>query len=113
MKRLALLLLGVLVLGLAACTQPYSSPVIVREPGQQPTADFPGLKDLIVKGAITNAPAQVLWTHGMCSHDERWARDRISRIEGVLGVPAMIRPPTPRTISLITSMPRSTRRTAA
>jgi hypothetical protein len=93
MKRLAVLLLGVLALGLAACTQPYSSPVIVREPGQQPTADFPGLKDLIVKGAITNAPAQVLWTHGMCSHDERWARDRISRIEGVLGVPAIIRPP--------------------
>ena len=93
MKRLALLLLGVLALGLAACTQPYSSPVIVREPGQQPNADFPGLKDLIVKGAVTNAPAQVLWTHGMCSHDERWARDRISRIEGVLGVPAIIRPP--------------------
>ena len=94
MRRFSLLLLAVLaVFHLAACTQPYSSPIIVREPGQQPTAAFSGLKDLMVKGAAADAPAQVLWTHGMCSHDERWARDRISRIEAVLGVPAILRPP--------------------
>ena len=94
MIRLSFLLLGALaVLALAACTQPYSSPVIVREPGQQLAANFLGLKDLIVKGAATNAEAQVLWTHGMCSHDESWARDRIGRLEAVLGVPAVIRQP--------------------
>jgi len=94
MRYVSLFLLGFLAaLSLAACTQPYSSPIIVREPGQQPTANFAGLKDLIVQGAAPDAPAQVLWTHGMCSHDDSWAYDRIGRIEAVLGVPAVIRPP--------------------
>jgi hypothetical protein len=93
-RRFYSLLIGVLIgLTLAACAQPYRSPVIVREPGQQPTANFPGLKDLIIQGAGTDAPAQALWTHGMCSHDQQWAYDRINRLEAVLGVPAIIRPP--------------------
>ena len=87
------LLFVLALLSLAACTQPYSSPIIVQEPGQLPTANFAGLKDLIVQHSAPDAPAQVLWTHGMCSHDDSWAHDRIGRMEAVLGVPAVIRPP--------------------
>ena len=94
MKRACLRALwaGVL-LGLTACTMPYASPVVVREPGQQPTANFPGLKDLIAKGAAMNADAHVLWAHGMCSHDWHWAYDRIERIAAVLGTAAQVTPP--------------------
>lgn len=83
-------------LALAACSEPYRSPVIVKEPGQHPTAEFPGLKELIVKGAAVGAPAQVLWTHGMCTHEDRWAQDRIGRLQAALGVVPTI---TPRSTS--------------
>src|SRR5690348_12921690 len=80
-------------LALAACTMPYASPVIVREPGQQPSAEFPGLQDLIAQAATVNADAHVLWAHGMCSHDWHWAYDRIERVAAVLGAAAQVTPP--------------------
>lgn len=80
-------------LALAACTMPYASPVVVREPGQQPSADFPGLQDLIARGGAMHTDAHVLWAHGMCSHDWHWAYDRIERISAVLGAAAQVTPP--------------------
>ncbi len=82
-----------LAVALAACTMPYASPVVVREPGQQPTADFPGLQDLIAQGGAMHTDAHVLWAHGMCSHDWHWAYDRIERIAAVLGAAAQVTPP--------------------
>src|SRR5947207_8048458 len=89
MKRLlrGLIALGA-VLAVAACTAPYETPVIVKEPGQLPSAKFNGLTDLITGIVPSEAPAQVLWAHGMCSHNESWAADRINRIAIALGVPS-------------------------
>jgi len=79
----------------AGCTAPYERPIIVKEPGQQPDANFIGLKDLIDGVTSPEAPAQVLWTHGVCSHDENWAFDRINRVAAALGVLPESSPVTP------------------
>jgi hypothetical protein len=83
------------LIALCACTMPYEAPVILKEPGQQPTANFYGLKDLIDGVTPREAPAQVLWAHGMCSHDQKWAFDRINRITTVLGVTPELSPIVP------------------
>src|SRR6266851_9772360 len=80
------------LIALAACTAPYDRPTIVKEPDQQASANFIGLKDLIEGVASPEAPAQVLWAHGMCSHNDKWAIDRIKRVEAALGVSAELSP---------------------
>jgi hypothetical protein len=71
------------VLLVAACTTPYDPPVveepgIVSVSGQVPP--FQGISALI----NPNSTPRVLWTHGMCSHDERWVENRATLVAAAL-----------------------------
>jgi hypothetical protein len=73
LKRVLLLIPGLL----AACSTPYSPPVVVRD-----STPFPGLATLVKNGG--GRPLDVILVHGMCTHDAAWANHRIDRIAGVV-----------------------------
>lgn len=62
---------------LAACSTPYSPPVVVRD-----STPFPGIATLVRNGG--GRPLDVILVHGMCTHDAAWANQRIDRIAGVV-----------------------------
>jgi hypothetical protein len=65
----------------AACAAPYRPPVVVRD-----SAPFPGIA-AVVAGAGAS-PVDVLLVHGMCTHDEAWARRRIASLAGTVAAHA-------------------------
>jgi hypothetical protein len=74
--RTNLLVLLVPIL-LAACSTPYSPPVVVRD-----STPFPGIATLVRDGG--GRPLDLILVHGMCTHDAAWANQRIDRIAGVV-----------------------------
>lgn len=56
---------------LAACSTPYSPPVVVKG-----SPDFIGLADLL----SPDRPLDVILVHGMCTHDVEWATDEMARL---------------------------------
>jgi hypothetical protein len=74
--RIKLLVLLAPIL-LAACSTPYSPPVIVRD-----STPFPGIATLVRDGG--GRPLDLILVHGMCTHDAAWANHGIDRIAGVV-----------------------------
>jgi hypothetical protein len=72
--KLLVLLVPIL---LAACSTPYSPPVVVRD-----STPFPGIATLVRDGG--GRPLDLILVHGMCTHDAAWANQRIDRIAGVV-----------------------------
>jgi hypothetical protein len=68
-----------LALTVAACAQPYETPKIEANPGAP--ASFDGVEALV----STTAPGRVLWVHGICPTDWRWAMDRAQLLATALG----------------------------
>lgn len=73
LKRVLLLIPALL----AACSTPYSPPVVIRD-----STPFPGIATLVRNGG--GRPLDVILVHGMCTHDAAWANHRIDRIAGVV-----------------------------
>lgn len=90
--RMAVLSAGLLVMGVAACTTPYSSPKIDAQDGS--SGAFEGIAAQLSPGQ----PLRVLYVHGMCSHDMRWVDDRSRRMATLLGV-ALTEPAPPDALS--------------
>ncbi len=63
---------------------PYDRPVIAQEPGGQ-DASFDGIRQLVAWASSQGKTLHVVWTHGMCSHDDRWLTDRVTRVTTALG----------------------------
>ena len=80
-RRAAGLLVAVSVI--AGCTTPYDPPYI-EEPGvvplDAPVPSFSGISSLITP----SVRPRVLWTHGMCSHDESWVERRVAVVSSAL-----------------------------
>jgi hypothetical protein len=72
--RLLVLLVPIL---LAACSTPYSPPIVVRD-----STPFPGIVSLLRNG--NGRPLDVILVHGMCTHDAAWANHGVDRIAGVV-----------------------------
>ena len=84
-KRLGFVLIPVVFALTAGCARPYDPPTI-EEAGQvrQSVAPFyAGISNLV----SSNTTLHVLWTHGMCSHDDSWVRSRAVMISTALGIP--------------------------
>ncbi|NHZ84050.1 hypothetical protein F2P44_33025 [Massilia sp. CCM 8695] len=77
MKRTLVLsaTLGLLV----ACSTPYRTPVLDATPATLPT--FTGVASLLTPGRALD----VLLVHGMCTQDERWARESVTQLYTSLG----------------------------
>lgn len=84
-----------LACGLAACSKPYDTPVIEGANGDT-AVTFEGLLDLMQ--ATPSSPVRVLWTHGMCRHDEDWSTNRARRLVAALGPGATSQASPPRPI---------------
>ena len=80
-RRAAGLLIAISVI--AGCTTPYDPPHI-EEPGvvppDAPVPAFIGISSLITP----SVRPRILWTHGMCSHDERWVDRRVAIVGSAL-----------------------------
>ena len=70
-----------LALSLAACSTPYHPPQFL----DAGTA-FPGLIDLAAQSQ--GKAIDVLLVHGICTHDERWARETVAQLTQSLAVNA-------------------------
>ena len=73
-----LLTVVVIAFGLSGCAKPYDPPILeewkLNESDSMPgtVESFDGLVDLSQK-----LPGmRILWVHGMCSHDTKWAKRR-------------------------------------
>lgn len=66
-----------LSIGLASCSTPYSPPYI--EPGSAP---FLGISQVL--SASPSREVDVVLVHGMCTHGETWATERIAQIANEL-----------------------------
>jgi hypothetical protein len=64
---------------LAACSAPYKVPVLAATPGS--TTEFEGVVDLL----HAERPLDVLFVHGMCTHDALWAEQAVQDLYGALG----------------------------
>jgi hypothetical protein len=73
--------LALMALTQAACSTPYHPP---QFPDEHTT--FPGLIDLAAQSQ--GKTVDVLLVHGMCTHDERWARDTVAQLTQSLTVNA-------------------------
>jgi hypothetical protein len=76
--RIHFTLLAVLGLALAGCTTPYRTPVARAASG---TAQFEGVTSLLRE----DRPLDVLLVHGMCTHDEGWAKKAARSLYASLG----------------------------
>lgn len=72
---------------LSACATPYRPAVVVGD-----SAPFPGVAGIVA--AAGASPVDVLLVHGMCTHDEAWARRRIDSLAGAVGAHAPAAAPT-------------------
>jgi hypothetical protein len=70
MKLRPSLLLAAIILFVAGCASPYSIPKLDQFRSSGPLA-FNGIGDYLREGDV-----RVIWVHGMCDHDYRWAIDR-------------------------------------
>jgi hypothetical protein len=69
---------------LGACASPYRPPVVVRD-----SAPFPGIAAVVASAGAS--PVDVLLVHGMCTHDDTWARNRIDSLAGTVASHAPLR----------------------
>ncbi len=80
--------LALLALTQAACSTPYHPPQFL-----DPNTVFPGLIDIAAQSQ--GKAIDVLLVHGICNHDERWARDTVAQLTQALTVnapPAGVQP---------------------
>ena len=82
-----LIILACAGLMLAACTQPYTRPIL-DENGAVP-GPFSGIDSLL----SSDLPGRVLWVHGMCPHHPDWAQDRAQMVLSELGAGAALDQP--------------------
>ena len=75
--------LGVLALLCAGCSTPYKAPVFESRPAGH--TDFSGIAQLVSQ--TPDRSIDVLIVHGMCTHDETWARSSIAGLSKMLGGP--------------------------
>jgi hypothetical protein len=73
--------LALLALTQAACSTPYHPPQFLDA-----NTSFPGLIDIAAQSQ--GKTIDVLLVHGICSHDERWARDTVAQLTQALTVNA-------------------------
>jgi hypothetical protein len=68
-------------LALAGCSKPYAVPEItlLGYSDNEQLTGFTGLADYLGTGGM-----HVVWVHGMCSHDRRWADDRHAALRAQL-----------------------------
>lgn len=69
---------------LQACSTPYKTPAFDSRPAER--ADFPGVAQIVA--ATKDKSADVVMIHGMCTHDDTWARASIARLSRLLGGPS-------------------------
>ena len=67
---------------LAACSTPYGSPVFAAKAGGD--TSFPGVAAAMER----DRPLDVLFVHGMCTHDATWAAQAIQQLAAALGARA-------------------------
>lgn len=85
-----------LALLIAGCSAPYKVPAFESRPAGQ--SDLAGIAQLLSQ--TPDKSLQVLMVHGMCTHDETWARSSIGSLSKMLGgpdEPAVIPEPVPGT----------------
>lgn len=81
--------LALLALTQAACSTPYHPPQFLDA-----NTAFPGLIDIAAQSQ--GKAIDVLLVHGICTHDERWARDTVAQLTQALAVNAAAPGPQPR-----------------
>jgi hypothetical protein len=68
---------------LVCCSHTYSSPRLEELPGpRESIAPFPGIRTLL----SPDVPLHVIWTHGMCKHNDDWVKDRVHLIAVGIGL---------------------------
>lgn len=77
--RAALLLLAGAMTFIAGCSTPYKTPVYAAKDGG--TTTFSGVADMLQK----DRPLDVLFVHGMCTHDADWAKGAVQNVFAALG----------------------------
>lgn len=85
-RRLAVT--AVIATVLAACSTPYSPPVILDRDTR-----FPGLIDLAAQAQGQGQAADVLLVHGICTHDATWAAQVVAQL--LPSLTAATAPPAP------------------
>lgn len=80
MAKLSFILNSFLCIVLSACATPYAAPRYEMDSG---ISAFDGIRDYAAHG-----DTRVLWIHGMCDHDGRWALERQEILSKAFGVPA-------------------------
>jgi hypothetical protein len=75
--------LAVLAILSAGCSTPYKTPVFESRPAGH--TDFSGIAQLVSQ--TPDRSIDVLIVHGMCTHDETWARATIAGLSKMLGGP--------------------------
>lgn len=65
---------------LLACTTPFKVPVFESRPPKM--TQFPGITQLVAAGP--NRELDVLMVHGMCTHNQVWAVDAITRLNATV-----------------------------
>ena len=68
-----------LLLAAAGCSTPYKSPVFAAKDGGPTT--FSGIADILEQDKVLD----VLFVHGMCTHDADWARGAVQNVYSALG----------------------------
>jgi hypothetical protein len=71
---------------LAGCARPYEPPIVALGSTYNTGVAFPGLLDLVQSAKGTKKEdLQVLWAHGMCTHDLDWVKNRSERLAKATG----------------------------
>ena len=78
--RRTLLLLALSAMAASGCTTPYKTPVFAAKDGGSTT--FSGMADMLGKDKVLD----VLFVHGMCTHDADWAKGAVQNVYSALGV---------------------------
>lgn len=77
--RRTFLLLMLSAIAMAGCSTPYKSPVFAAKDGGATT--FNGIADILEKDKVLD----VLFVHGMCTHDGDWAKEAVQNVYSALG----------------------------
>lgn len=82
------LIAAFLALAVGACAKPYDSPVIDAGGNASTPLAFDGIRQSVLSG-----DTRILWIHGMCGHDKRWAIERQRIVTSALGVDGGVEQP--------------------
>lgn len=78
MPRLQLFLTVLVLAALTACSTQYRTPVFASNTG---STDFDGITSQLSQ----DRPLDLIMVHGMCTHDETWAKQAVQDISSALG----------------------------